>query len=59
MSQVVEAEIFNLSRFAGLLEGIVDRALADPIAPRPHKQVIAVAVFLEPVPSVHGRLVGS
>ena len=57
MSQVVVAEIFNLSRFAGLFEGIVDRGLADPIASRPHKQVIAVAILLEQFKaSMVGRL---
>jgi hypothetical protein len=33
MSQVVEAEVFNLSRFADLFKGIVDGHFADPITP--------------------------
>jgi hypothetical protein len=53
----MEAEIFDSSRLTGLFKDIVDGCPSNSITPRPHKEVIAIAVLIQPVQRLPARLI--
>ena len=53
----MEAEIFDFCRSTGLFKGIVDGGPSYPISPRPHKEIIAVAMLIQPVQSLAGSFI--
>ena len=57
MSQVMEPEIIDSGRTTDLFKGIVDGGPADSIAPRPHKEIVAVAMLIQPVQSLAGSFI--
>src|SRR5262245_34731279 len=48
----MKAEIIDSCRTTGLFKGIVDGCPSYPISPRPHEEIVAIAMFIQPVQSL-------
>jgi hypothetical protein len=53
----MEPEIIDSCRATGLFKGIIDGGPSDSITPRPHEEIVAIAMLIQPVQSLAGSLI--